>query len=77
MFVFTYSEVFSEAEMKEKLDDLPTLKKLVANSINKRLRIKEIPNYLPVGRESESAAPAESNDRRVKLNYFAFFLEDQ
>ena len=69
--------------MKEKLDDLQVLKKYVAIAINKRLRIKEVPDYLPTGvtRESEresAASPAESErGKRARINYFVFFLEEQ
>jgi len=39
--------MFSHAELKNNdLDDLRTLKRLVAEAVNKRLRIREIPDIL-------------------------------
>ena len=76
MFVFRYEEVFTEKELVEiNGGHIPILKKYLANSMNKRLRIKEIPNFMqdPENESAEDGRPAESPN---SLNYFVFFLEE-
>jgi hypothetical protein len=50
VFVFKYNELFTQAELSENnLEDIKTLKKLVSVAMNKRLRIREIPDVLDLG----------------------------
>ena len=53
VFVFKYEEVFTPGELAGgDLDSISTLKRMVAGAMNKRLRIREIPDHLKVGNGS-------------------------
>jgi hypothetical protein len=91
VFVFKYEELFTQAELAENdLEDLRTLKRLVAMAMNKRLRIREIPDLLDLGQQGPSGAsfcskrdggeviPAAAADAgQVPTRYIAFFLGDK
>ena len=88
VFVFKYEEVFTETEMlKSNLEDLKILKKLVAESVNKRLRIKEIEEQTTMGVSHEPGYAWSGNvglgDQQAHSfgqphisarRYFAFFV---
>jgi len=47
IFVFRLAEVFSPDELKSKdLFDIRGLKKMVTGAVNRRLRIREIPDFI-------------------------------
>ena len=47
VFVYRYSEMFSYDILKSNdLDDMKNLKRFVAEAVNRRLRIREIPDIL-------------------------------
>ena len=91
VFVFKYEELFTQAELAENdLDDLRTLKRLVAMAMNKRLRIREIPDLLDLGQQGaagisygskrdggEVVPAAAADDSQAPTRYIAFFLGDK
>ena len=91
VFVFKYEELFTQAELAENdLEDLRTLKKLVAMAMNKRLRIREIPDLLDLGQQGaagisysskrdggEVVPAAAADDSQAPTRYIAFFLGDK
>jgi hypothetical protein len=55
VFVYRYDEIFSIAQLESgDCEQLPTMKKMLAAIINKRLRIKEIPDYLELAASAPS-----------------------
>jgi hypothetical protein len=91
VFVFKYEELFTQAELAENdLEDLRTLKRLVAMAMNKRLRIREIPDLLDLGQQgpgggsfysrrdgSEVVPAAAADGSQAPTRYIAFFLGDK
>lgn len=52
VFIFKYDELFTPAQLAESdLEDLSVLKRLVASAMNKRLRVREIPDLLDLGQQ--------------------------
>ena len=90
VFVFKYEELFTQAELADNdLEDLKTLKRLVASAMNKRLRVREIPDLLDLGqqglagssfhsrRDGSEVVPAAAANSQVPTRYIAFFLDDR
>ena len=87
VYVYKYSEVFTSAELtSNNLADVKVLKKLVAASMNTRLRIKQIREHpllspepwsgsegQPGQEQTEAAFNPDMPVRGSRLKYFAFF----
>lgn len=89
VFVFSYQELFTPQEMAEnEVQDLTALKRLVATAMNRRLRVREIPDALDLGRHDPGrraskrgvaeATPTMADAQGQHLTrYIAFFLDEK
>ena len=88
VFVFKYDELFTPTELAENdVQDLTALKRLVATAMNKRLRVREIPDALDFGhrgpgrhasrRGASELAPSTTDEQgQHPTRYIAFFMDE-
>lgn len=80
MFVYRFDEIFSTTELDtHNLENLPVLKKQVALAINRRLRIREIPDVLDLESKQRRIGDRgnQSLDTQPKTRLIAFFLDEK
>lgn len=89
VFIFKYNELFTPAQMAESdLGDISVLKRLVASAMNKRLRVREIPDLLDLGQQgpargasmlggAEAVPTAAGAQVQHPTRYIAFFLDEK